>query len=229
MEKKILIIAAHPDDETLGCGGTIARHTAQGDFVSVLILADGVTARSTIYNPELEAEKIKTRENDARKAMNVLGVQEINFLRLPDNRMDSLPLLEITKKIETHIDRLKPKIIYTHHANDLNIDHRITHHATLTACRPKPGHCVCAIYAFEVLSSTEWEPTGLGSTFNPMRFVDISSFLEAKKIAMAAYSEEIAPFPNPRSLQAITAQSNLRGAQAGLLAAESFMVIREII
>jgi len=142
--------------------------------------------------------------------------------------MDTVGFLEIVKAIEAAVKRLKPNVIYTHHANDLNIDHAIVHRAVLTACRPLPGSSVRSIYAFETLSSTEWEPAGLGRQFQPTRFVDISNSLDAKMGAMRAYGEEMRPFPHPRSPEAIEALARFRGAQSGLLAAEAFVVVREI-
>ena len=224
----VLAVVAHADDEALGCGGTLARHAANGDVVHLLVLADGVTARYAEYSNDTHYEEIANRELQARSAARVLGIQPPIFGGFPDNRCDSVPLLEIAKLVENVIEKLKPDIVYTHHANDLNIDHCIAHQAVLTACRPLRRASIRAIYSFETLSSTEWEPAGKGRMFQPTRFVDISAHLEAKRAAIAAYGEEMRPFPHPRSLEAIEALWRMRGAQSGLFAAEAFVVIREI-
>ena len=225
---KILVVAAHPDDEALGCGGTIARHASEGDVVEVAFLADGVASRPSAARTEFEAA-LAEREAAAVKAAKLLGAQPPRFLKFPDNACDSVPLLEIAQKLEKILDEVKPKVIYTHHVNDLNVDHRIAHQAVLTACRPVPGVSVRSVHAFETASSTEWEPAGLVRSFQPTRFVDISLFRDAKRAALSAYATEMRPFPHPRSMEAIEAQWTMRGAQSGLEAAEAFVVIRETV
>ena len=223
----ILVVVAHADDEALGCGGTMARHAAAGDAVHVAILADGVTARAAKYTPGLNLEEIESREAAARKACQILGAQEPHFFRLPDNRCDAVPLIEIAKIIEGIIVRVRPDTVLTHHAGDLNIDHRRVHEAVLTAARPLAGQTVRRIHCFEVLSSTEWS-SPISEPFRPQRFVDISKTLDLKLAAVAAYDAEMRPFPHPRSAEAITSLARLRGATAGLQAAEAFTVVRDI-
>jgi len=225
----VLVICAHPDDEVLGAAGTLSRHAAEGDDVHLLFLSEGVTARDASFDPVARAGDIEARKKMARKAAAIMGAQEPAFLDLKDNRLDGIELLDIVKKIEKVIASICPTIIYTNHANDLNVDHRITHQAVLTACRPMVGNPVRTIYAFETASSTEWEPAGLGRLFQPNHFVDISNYWEQKRAALAAYEVEMRPFPHPRSIEAVEAQTKSRGAQSGLLAAEAFVMVREII
>lgn len=224
----ILVVAAHADDEVLGCGGTLARHAADGCDVHVLILADGMTARDAAYTPNARDDEIAAREATAREAARILGIHSLTFARLPDNRCDTVPLLDVAKTVEERVAAVNPVIVYTHHANDLNVDHRIAHQAVLTACRPLPGSSVRAIYAFETASSTEWEPANLGRAFHPTRFVDVAAFMESKLVAIKAYDCEMRQFPHPRSAKALEAQAIWRGAQAGLHAAEAFVVVREV-
>ena len=167
------MLAAHPDDEVLGCGGAIARHADAGDQVNIMFLADGVTARDEVYDPQGRDADISAREDMARMAADILGAQPPQFLRLPDNQLDRSSLLEITKVVENALTSVRPDIVYTHHASDLNVDHRIAHQVILTACRPTPDQSVRAIYTWETLSSTEWAFAGAVDQFRPSRFVDI--------------------------------------------------------
>lgn len=168
----VLVVAAHTDDEALGCGGTIARHVAEGDVVYAVFMADGVTSRD-----EVNESDIASRNDAAENARKILGIKENFYLGLPDNRLDSVPLIEIIKQLEPIIFKLKPNVIYTHHHGDLNVDHRITHEAVLTVCRPIPGSSVREIYAFEVMSSTEWA-TPSREPFIPNHYINITSFLK---------------------------------------------------
>ncbi len=222
-KQTVLIIAAHPDDEVMGCGGTIARHVLRGGAVHALFLADGVTSRQGAGDTELQS-----RRQAARAASEVLGAQPPRFLDFPDNRMDSIPLLDIVQSVEAVLDEVGPGIIYTHHGGDLNVDHRIAHQAAVTACRPLPGRSVRKILAFETPSSTEWNTTATGPAFAPSHFVDISGSLDAKLKSLACYEGEIPPFPHTRSLKAIEALAVLRGTGVGLASAEAFEVIRQI-
>ncbi len=224
MSERVLIVAAHPDDEVLGCGGTIARHAAAGDSVDILFLADGESARGGDV-----AAAIAARQKMALEAASILGARPPRFAGLPDNRLDSLPLLDVIKQVEAVVAEVQPTVVYTHHGGDLNVDHRIAHQATVTACRPVPGTVTRAIYGFETLSSTEWATGSLGEAFRPVRLHDIQRHLPEKMRAIASYAREMRPFPHPRSPEAIAALARLRGASAGLEAAEGFMVIRETV
>lgn len=219
--KIIAVIAAHPDDEVLGCAGTIALHSQQGDQVHVIFMADGENARIN------QIPQHSSRQAAVYAALAILKVESVEFLNLADNAMDSMPLLKIIQALESKLMLLKPDIIYTHFAHDLNIDHRLTYQAVLTACRPQPGQSVKAIYCFEVPSSTEWgSVTEQG--FRPQLFVEISQVLSDVNAALACYAAELRPWPHSRSLEAITARQKYRGSTVGVAAAEAFMIEREI-
>ncbi|NNJ91448.1 MAG: PIG-L family deacetylase, partial [Gammaproteobacteria bacterium] len=157
-----------------------------------------------------------------------LGIRAPEFHSYPDNRMDSVDLLDIVKNIEAMIDRVVPEIVYTHHASDVNIDHRIVHDAVITAVRPQPQHCVKKLLFFEVPSSTEWRPGKSMATFSPDYFVDISESVEHKLQALSCYEDEMREFPHPRSLEACLHLLKWRGATVGVQAAEAFEVGRII-
>ena len=218
----ILVVASHPDDEALGCGGVMARHAAAGDNVHVLFLADGATAR-----PSSDAQAIDQRQQQARAAAQELGAAAPTFANFPDNRMDTVALLDIVQVIEKEIAQIQPTLVYCHHAGDLNLDHRIAHQATVTACRPVPGATVRTVYGFEALSSTEWSVHG--APFSPNRFVDVDAYVERKLAALACYGDEMRSFPHPRSAEAVSALGRVRGATSGLAFAEAFEVIREVV
>lgn len=219
---RVLALVAHPDDEVLGAGGTLARHAKNGDEVHIVFLTDGVSARGA------DKSAAERRAEAARRSASLLGAQEPLFLGFPDNRLDQVGLLDVTQSIEPIIREIAPDTIYTHHVRDLNIDHELCSRAVLTACRPLPGSSVRRIYAMEVASSTEWSWPNAAHAFVPTRFVDISSSLEIKRRALEAYVEEMRSFPHPRSFDAVAALAAWRGASAGLRAAEAFAVVREI-
>lgn len=221
MNKVILVVAAHADDEAIGCGGTIARHVAEGDDVHLLFMTDGVGSR------EVVADEATERLSAAEQAAKILGVTSVTHLNFPDNSMDALPLLDIVKEVEVRITEISPEIIYTHHIGDLNVDHQIAHKVVMTACRPQPDFCVKAIYAFEVLSSTEWQTPGLNA-FMPNVFVDITDYLPIKMQLVSVYEEEMRQVPHSRSPQHIELLAQHRGYSVGLHAAEAFMLVREI-
>lgn len=224
---KILIIAAHPDDEVLGCGGTIARLVNEGKDVYVAILGEGITSR---YSQRDKANKadLEALRDCSRNVSDFLGVKKLFQYNFPDNRFDSVPILDIIKTIEKLISDLKPEILYTHHGGDLNIDHSIVHKATVTATRPVPKQTVHEIYAYEVPSSTEWAFGKCYDFFQPNVFVDISPNLEKKINALKIYDGEMRSFPHPRSPEALKALAMKWGSTSGLAAAEAFEVIRVI-
>lgn len=226
--KTILVVAAHPDDEVLGCGASIAKWTASGDIVHILIMAEGQTSRETSKKRNTKIKELSELIESAEQAGKVLGVTSVNFLNLPDNRMDSLNLLDVTKAVEKVIEELKPQIVITHHSGDLNIDHRITHEAVMTACRPQPGHSVRRLLAFEVVSSTEWQSIGSYATFQPNWFENVRETIDLKLTALSMYKSEMRNWPHPRSLVNITNLSKFRGSSVGFEAAEAFMLIREL-
>ncbi len=227
--RRVLVVAAHPDDEVLGCGGTVARHVAEGDIVQALILAEGATSRGAARGSRPGREQTDDLASAARAAARALGCREPILNGFPDNRMDELTFLDIVKVVETYIGEIKPQIVYTHHAGDLNIDHRLTHQAVLTACRPLPGAGVRAIYAFETPSSTGWNDPNTLAVFRPSRYVDIGRHLKAKAAALESYVQEMRAFPHARSKEAVEALAEWRGASVGCAAAEAFEVVREIV
>lgn len=222
--RSVLVIASHPDDEVLGCGGTIARHCAEGDSVAVLFMADGVASRS----PEMLGQAAARRRCAAETACSLLGTTDITFLPYPDNQLDQVPLLELAQEIEKAVGRLRPEIVYTHHSGDVNIDHRRTHDAVITACRPQPGFPVRRLLFFEVASSTEWRPPNSLPPFAPQWFNDVSGFLALKLKALEVYADEMRAYPHPRSVEAVEHLARWRGATVGVDAAEAFELGREV-
>ena len=214
-KNNILVVAAHPDDEALGCGSTIAKHSENGDTVQVLFLTDGFGSRNNGKN----------RNSLAENASRVLRCKPPIFLNFPDNELDAVSLLSIIKKIEGVISEIQPNIVYTHHFGDLNIDHQITHKAVMTACRPQPSFCVEEIYAFEVLSSTEWNTPGVAA-FSPNVFIDITDYIDIKKQVLEVYSEEMRQPPHSRSIDNALRLNALRGNSVGVDYAEAFELIR---
>jgi LmbE family N-acetylglucosaminyl deacetylase len=225
---KVLVLAAHPDDEVLGCGGAIARHAAAGDEVHVVVLGEGLTSRSPSLEQGRKAGGADALAAAARKAGEILGVKSLQLHDLPDNRMDSLDRLDVVKKIEASVAQIAPQVVYTHWVGDLNIDHQIIHRAALTACRPLPGVSVRSILCFEVPSSTEWQAAGTAPAFAPNWFVDVSATLQTKLRALQAYAAEMRPWPHPRSSEAVTHLARWRGASIGVEAAEAFVLCRNL-
>ena len=221
MNKTVLVVAAHSDDEALGCSGTISKHIEQGDSVHLLFMTDGVASRSAKVNNK------KKRLTAAQGVAEILGVDTLTNLNFPDNRMDSIPLLDVVKEIEDKISQVQPEVIYMHHIGDLNIDHQITHKAVITACRPHPGFCVRKIYAFEVLSSTEWQTPGVES-FCPNMFIDITDYIDIKKQVLKVYSAEMHQTPHSRSIDNAIRLNAVRGNSIGVDYAEAFVLIRMI-
>lgn len=219
-QKYILVVAAHPDDEVLGCGGTIAKHVLAGDHVAIVFMTNGESSRDSAA-----LDNITSRSKDCDQALKVLGIKSVMNFDFPDNMMDQVPLLEVTKSVESAIQRFKPSIVYTHFSEDLNVDHRITHQAVMTACRPQLWSPVKSIFCFEVLSATEWN-SHTKSKFNPNKFVDVSGVWPSKLEALGKYSNELRPFPHSRSIETIEALSIFRGATVGLKKAEAFQIER---
>jgi len=220
----VLVVAAHPDDETLGCYGTLCLHKENNDNIYIIFLTNGVSARIRSKN-----ESARIRKKNALKALSVIGLKEKNifFLNYPDNRTDSVALLSIIKEIEKIKSEIKPNIVYTHFSNDLNIDHRVAFNATITACRPWDGETVKKILCFETLSSTEWSDQNKTS-FKPNYFIDISKFIGKKIKALKCYKSEIRKSPNARSLENVKNLSKYRGNTIGVKYAEAFYIERII-
>lgn len=228
MSEAVLVVAAHPDDEVLGCGGTIARHVAMGDVVHLVFFTDGVGARHAVARGGGHGGEVALRNQSASRASDVLGTKPPIFFDFPDNRLDSVELLDLAKAVEGVGLQLRPSIIYTHWAGDLNVDHRLVYQAVITAFRPMAESSVRTLRAFEIPSSTEWGDRSAGSMFAPTVYTDISAFWDIKMQAMQAYEQEMRPFPHPRSAMALEALARWRGAESGLMAAEAFVSIREI-
>lgn len=227
---KVVVIAAHPDDEILGCGATMAKHAKNGDQVFVHILAEGITSRDEKRDRSKHKNKLLELEKAAEAANKLLSVSSLTLHDLPDNRMDSLDRLDIIKVIEKIISEDQPDIIYTHHIGDVNIDHRRIHEAVVTACRPFPDHHhVRELLFFEVLSSTEWQPPGSAPAFQPNWYVDVSDTLDKKLKALNEYDGEMRDWPHARSISAVNYLAKLRGANIGVEAAEAFILGRKIV
>lgn len=229
MTKTILVVAAHPDDEILGCGGTIARHVMEGDAVHILIMAEGMTSRCEDRKHFDQQAQLNQLRECAKQASKRLGVRTIRFNDFPDNRMDSVDLLDIIKAIENEILLTNPDLIYTHHHGDVNIDHQLTHKAVIVASRPLPASNIDTLLFFETPSSTEWSFSQASDSFSPNWFVDISEVLHIKLDALGIYEQEMRSWPHPRSLRAVELLAGWRGSIIGRKAAEAFVVGRKIV
>ena len=218
--KKILIIAAHPDDEVLGCFGTVAKFIKEGYEAYTLILGEGKTSRDIVNKKDIELLNKETQE-----ANNCIGIKKVFCESFPDNRFDSVDLLDIVKIISKVKDKIKPDIIFTHFENDLNIDHQITYKAVITSTRPVKDECVKEIYSFEILSSTEWN---YPLSFSPNTFFDISDTINLKVKAMKQYKSELCKYPHPRSIKGIKLNAQYQGMRVGKQYVEAFKIIRMI-
>lgn len=216
------MVAAHPDDEVLGCGGFIASKASSGAEVSVIFISDGVTSRAK----NLGKSEIETRRSAAKLAAEVLGIKNVHFGDFPDNQLDSVPILRIVQFIEGFANSLSPDTVLTHFGGDLNVDHRIVNQAVLTAFRPTPNQCVKNILFFEVPSSTEWQVPTEGEAFVPNWFEDISETLALKIRALEMYEFEMRKWPHPRSIKGVEHLARWRGASCGVDAAEGFVLGR---
>lgn len=210
------MVAAHPDDDVLGCGASLARWAGEGASIRVLSLADGVTSRRE------QPEGIAERKSAAARALGVLGVTDHQFLDFPDQRLDTIPLVDLATPIADEIALFAPNLVLTHSPKDLNVDHRLAGEATLIACRPQPGSPVRRLLHFEVPSATGWRFHD--QHFMPSFWVDVSDTERAKLDALACFGPEMRPWPHVRSLEAIQALLRWRGASVGVPAAEAFEV-----
>ena len=221
--RKVLSILAHPDDEVLGCGGTIARLSKKGNEIYVLILGEGITSRDDIRDKQKRKSEILALRRQAEKANKLLGIKKIFFYDFPDNRFDTVPFLDIVKVIEKIKNQIKPEIIFTHYEKDLNIDHQITYKAVITATRPLEKENVKEIYSFEIPSSTEWS---YPLSFSPNMFYDISETIDVKIKALKEYKSELKKYPYPRSLEGVELTAKNWGMKVGLNYAEAFKIVR---
>jgi len=225
MSKKILIVAAHPDDEVLGCFGTVARLIKEGYEAYTLILGEGKTSRDEQRVLEDRKEDIALLNNEIEDANYIIGIKKVFIESFPDNRFDSVDLLDIVKVISQVKEELNPDIIFTHYENDLNIDHQITYKAVITATRPMHDECVKEIYSFEILSSTEWN---YPLSFSPDTYFDISETIKLKLEAMKKYTSELCVYPHPRSLDGIELNAKYQGMRVGKNYVEAFKTIRSL-
>jgi len=225
MRKKILIVAAHPDDEVLGCFGTVARLIKKGYEAYTLILGEGKTSRDEKRVLENNKDEITTLKNEIQNANNIIGIKKVFVKSFPDNRFDSVDLLDIIKVISKVNEEVKPDIIFTHYEHDLNIDHQITYKAVITATRPMENESVKEIYSFEILSSTEWN---YPLSFSPNTFFNIENTIDLKVQAMKAYNSELCIYPHPRSLEGIKLNAKYQGMRVGKNYVEAFKVVRNI-
>jgi len=223
---RILVIAAHPDDEILGCGGTAAKLANIDNQVYTLILGEGITARYENTNCREVAQKIEELRKQMHKANQIVGIKKVFTYGFPDNKFDTVAMLDIVKTIEKVRNDIKPDIIFTHYEKDLNVDHQITYKAVITATRPLPNETVREIYTFEVPSSTEW---AYPLSFSPNTFFDITNTIELKIKALECYKSEVESFPHPRSAESVHSNAKCWGTKVGLEYAEAFKCIRRII
>ena len=215
--KRVLVIAAHPDDEVLGCGGTLALHARAGDEVHAAIACEGESLR---YGPEGVGQS-----HHMQQAAQTLGLQDVRLLGFPDQRLDTVTLTDIIAPLEQRVREVRPDIVYCQYGGDVNRDHELLFKALLVATRPTEPY-IETVYAFDTASSTEW---GYPRSFVADTWIDISATLERKLAAMACYESEVRPYPHPRSLEALRNRAKAWGNQCCLDAAEVFMTVRRIV
>lgn len=219
---RIAVIAPHPDDEVLGCGGVMARHAAEGDEVFVIVATRGA--------PELfSVESVEKTRAEARQAHELLGVRETRFLDFPAPRLDVTPGHLIADALAKQFQELKPERVYLPHHGDMHADHGRIYHATLVAARPLANCPVKQLLCYETLSETEWAPPIDGSVFYPTVFMDIAKYLPKKLDAMRCFGSQLKEAPNPRSLEAIEALARYRGSTVSVHAAEAFVLVRDVV
>jgi LmbE family N-acetylglucosaminyl deacetylase len=223
MNKKILIVAAHPDDEVLGCFGTVARLIKEGYEAYTLILGEGKTSRDENRDIVNKQDEIEVLNSEIQKANDIIGIKKVFIESFPDNRFDSVDLLDIIKVVSKVKEEVKPDIIFTHYEHDLNIDHQITYKAVITATRPMEDEVTKEIYSFEILSSTEWN---YPLSFSPDTYFNIESTLDLKIAAMKEYESELCQYPHPRSFEGIELNAKYQGMRVGKKYVEAFKSIR---
>ncbi|KAB2910068.1 MAG: PIG-L family deacetylase [Kofleriaceae bacterium] len=219
--EKVLVIAAHPDDELLGVAGTIARHVADGDEVTCVVCSEGATTR-------YEQSAVNELQACGQRAAALLGVREIRFLGMRDQHLDAQPILDVIQAIEVVVRELTPTTVYTHHWGDVNRDHKVVNEAVMVACRPVGESYPRSVLLFETPSSTEWSWPDPATAFVPQHFVDITSTVDRKLEAMACYTSELRAAPHPRSLEALRSRAAYWGQIVGRAYAEAFVVARHV-
>jgi LmbE family N-acetylglucosaminyl deacetylase len=229
--KRILLVVAHPDDELLGCGGTMNRLITEFNcIIKVLILGEGITSRSDQRDPEKWADNLAVHRSNIKNAQNCIGFESVGIYNFADNRFDSVDLLDIIKVIEKEKNDFNPEIIFTHHGGDTNIDHRRTFEAVITATRPMEQENYTHIFCFETPSSTEWQAFNYPNPFLPNYYFKLNeSNISAKINGMECYEFERRVFPHPRSPEALKIQAQRWGVAIGCNYAEAFVLIRGIV
>lgn len=222
----VLVVAAHHDDEVLGCGATIARLVGEGHPVTVAVLGEGPVCRDRECREKVREDIRERVQSQAREAAGLLGATFVQAGMFPDNAFDSVALIDVVRAVEAVVDTVRPQAILTHCFGDLNVDHAVVSRAVQTAARPLPGSPVRLVLAFEVASSTEWHVRGGTAAFDPTVFVDVTKQLDEKLNALGLYQGELHPFPHPRSEENVMNMAKVRGAAAGLDAAEAFELVR---
>lgn len=232
--KRILVVVAHPDDELLGPGATIHKlcsrvGSGESTSIKVVILGEGITSRDDMRDPGKWEDELKLHRKNIEDARRILGYHELSVHSLPDNRFDSVPLLDIIKIVEHEKASFDPDIILTHHNGDVNIDHQLTFQAVMTATRPMQHERVKTLITFETPSGTEWIPSNDARPFRPNLFLEVSAEdIKAKSRAMECYEFEKRTYPHPRSPEALEVRARYWGMTVGLPYAEAFQVVRSI-
>lgn len=221
--KKVLIVVAHPDDETFGCGGLIKKLSLNKNNIGIISFTNGVGSR-----PNQKIIQIKERKQSSKKASTILGFKWLAQYNYSDNELDKVSLLEIIKILEKHKRKFKPHIVLTHNFSDLNIDHRKVAEATLTAFRPEPKEKLEQLLTFEVPSATDFRMLKNKKNFLPNYYVNIEKNINSKIKAIKCYKKELKPYPHSRSVMGIKNLNKIRGNQSGLKYAEAFEIIRKI-
>jgi LmbE family N-acetylglucosaminyl deacetylase len=222
--KRVLVIAPHADDETLGVGGTIARHVAAGDEVHVAVVTGHGEEPHPLW-PRALWDRIR---GEAARAMDVLGVKHLHFDEIPAALVADQPVHRVNGVVGTLIDKVRPEILFVPFLNDLHKDHREIFHAASVAWRTSSecGRGIKAVYCYEVQSETHWNAPYLETGFTPNTWIEIGAHLETKLRALACYESQVRPAPDARSIEAVRALAVWRGSQQNMLAAESFVAVR---
>jgi LmbE family N-acetylglucosaminyl deacetylase len=218
---RVLAIAAHPDDETIGAGGTIARHVAQGDEVYWCVVTQA-------YSPPWPEETLIEARRQVDQVRDVLGIQEIFSCGFPTVKLNTVPYIDLCSALQQVVDQVQPEIVYTTPRDDINQDHRIVYEATLVATRPLPGSSIRRLLCYEIGPTARFGLPAGSAGFVPNVFVDISRYLDKKLEAARCYRTELREYPHPRSIEGLRLLAQERGLSVGLQAAECFQLIREL-
>ena len=219
---RVLVIAAHPDDETIGAGGTIARHVAHGDEVYWCIVTQG-------YSPPWSEETLAAAQRQVYDVQRVLGIQEVFFCGFPTVKLNTVPYIDLCSALQRVVDQVRPEVVYTTPRDDINQDHRIVYEGTLVATRPLPGTSIRRLLCYEISPTARFGLPAGSSGFVPNVFVEVSQYMDKKLEAVSCYQTELREYPHPRSLEGLRLLAEERGLSVGLKAAECFQLIRELI